>query len=204
MLARDSQGAGKGMNVICLNNTKTHAEKLHKFKTIFCFLLHGNTSTIPALSDWKIFATSDFVRWYRTQGVIIALRFIPFRYLSQKTPVEFFGLPFDDQTLHEARFTDGILAGCRGVLEEMGKRSIYDDHLSITPTREAMKSFFRELAKLSPEHQQMCFDQIVITLRGMGEGVRHVKDHLVDGKLFKNIEINKIGLWIFNSALSII
>ena len=120
--------------------------------------------------------------------------FIPFRYLSQKTPVEFFGLPFDDQTLHEARFTDGILAGCRGVLEEIGKRSIYDDHLSITPSGKAMKSFFRELAKLSPGHQQMCFDQIVITLRRMGEGVKHVKDHLVDGKLFKTIERNKIGL----------
>lgn len=80
------------------------------------------------------------------------------------------------------------------MLEEIGKQSIYDDHLSITPTREAMKSFFRELAKLSPEHQQMCFDQIVTTLRGMGEGVKHVKDHLINGKRFKNIERNKMGL----------
>ena len=151
----------------------------------------------------KIFPTSDFVRWYRTQGVIITLRFI-FRYHSQKTPVEFFGLPFDDQTLHEARFTDGILAGCRGVLEEIGKKSIYDDHLSITSPREAMKSFFRELAKLSPEHQEMCFEEVVETLSKMGEGVKHVKDHLLDGKRFKNIERNKIGWCIFKSALSII
>lgn len=116
------------------------------------------------------------------------------RYHSQKTPVEFFGLPFDDKILQEARFTDGILAGCSGVLEEIGKKCIYDDHLSITPSRGAMKSFFRELARLSPEHQKMCFDQIVFTLREMGDGVKHVMDHLLEGKRFKTIELSKIGL----------
>lgn len=117
--------------------------------------------------------------------------------------MEFFGLPFDDKILHEARFTDGILAGCKGVLLKIGKECIYDDHLSITPPREAMKSFFRELAKLSPEHQEMCFEEIVETLSKMGEGVKHVKDHLLDGKRFRNIERNKIGWCIFKSALSI-
>ena len=67
-----------------------------------------------------------------------------------------------------------------------------------------MKSFLRELAKLSPEHQEMCFEEIVETLSKMGEGVKHVKDHLLDGKRFKNIERNKIGWCIFKSALSFI
>lgn len=204
MPARDLQGAGKGVNGICLNNTKTHAESFTNLERYFSFFYMATLQQFLHCQTENIFPTSDFVQWYRTQGVVIALRFIPFRYLSQKTPVEFFGLPFDDQILHEARFTDGILAGCSGVLAEIGKKRIYDDHLSISPTREAMKSFFTELAKLSPEHQEMCFEEIVKTLSKMGEGVKHVEDRLRKGKRYKNIERNEIGWCIFKSALSII
>ena len=111
----------------------------------------------------------------------------PFGFSSQKTPIEFFGLPFHDEILHCANLTgvDGMLTACSGVLQDIGKRRIYDDHLSLPPTGETKESFFRELAKLAPEDQEKCFRRIVTTLDDSEGDVEHVKNHLLNGKSFK-------------------
>lgn len=109
-----------------------------------------------------------------------------FFFSFQKTPVEFFGVPFDDDTLHEAPFEGpyGILTACKGVLDKVGQEHIYDDHkelISKLPEREVKKSFLKELSKLDPQDKQECFDKIDTTLKEGGEGLRHIRDHLIEG-----------------------
>ena len=108
-------------------------------------------------------------------------------FFLQKTPVEFFGLPFEDAILHEAPFegSNGILTACNGVLHAIGHGRIYDDHkelISKSLEREVKKSFLMELSKLDPEHKQRCFDEIVSTLEEGGEGLRHIRDRLIEGE----------------------
>ena len=81
-------------------------------------------------------------------------------------------MPFDDDTLHDAPFhgSIGILTACNGVLHAIGRGDIY-----------VMKSFLRELSKLDPEHKQRCFDEIVSTLEKGGEGLKHIRDRLIEG-----------------------
>ncbi|KAJ7318902.1 hypothetical protein OS493_037028 [Desmophyllum pertusum] len=47
----------------------------------------------------------------------------------EKTPVEFFGVPLDDSKLHDVSIPE-ILAACRGVLVEINRGDIYEDHLT--------------------------------------------------------------------------
>ena len=104
--------------------------------------------------------------------------------LLQETPADFFGLPFDDDTLHDAPFvgSNGILTACNGVLHDIGRRDIYDDHLtSKLPGTEVKKSFLMELSKLDPEDKQRCFEEIVNALEKGGKGLKHIRDRLIEG-----------------------
>ena len=117
---------------------------------------------------------------------------IPF-FFFQETPVEFFGLPFDDAVLHEAPFegSHGILTACNGVLHDIGQGHIYDHHkdlVSKRPEREVKKSFLRELSRLDLEHKQRCFNEIVSTLEKGGEGRKRIRDHLIEGVWNKRID----------------
>ncbi|XP_067047123.1 uncharacterized protein [Acropora muricata] len=103
----------------------------------------------------------------------------------QKTPVEFFGLPFDDPTLHDAPFQGsiGILTACKGALYNIGQGRIYLDHVDLASKlseREVKKSLLMELSKLDPEHKQRCFDEIVSTLEKGGEGLKHIRNRLIE------------------------
>ena len=104
----------------------------------------------------------------------------------QKTPVEFFGVPLDDSKLHDAPIPE-ILAACRGVLVEINRGDIYEDHfdlLSRSPNRETLTGFFTALARLPPVDQQKCFDTIVRTLREGGVGTEHIANHLSNGQRY--------------------
>lgn len=94
-------------------------------------------------------------------------------------------MPFDDDTLHDAPLvgSNGILTACKGVLHEIGRRDIYDDHLrsKLPSEREVMKSFLRELSQLDPDNKQRCFDEIVSALGKGGEGLKHIRDRLIEG-----------------------
>ena len=96
-------------------------------------------------------------------------------------------MPFDDAILHEAPFEGsyGILTACKGVLHDIGEEHIYDDHkdlISKRPEREVKKRFLVELSKLDPEDKQKCFEKIVSTLEKGGEGLKHIRDRLIEGE----------------------
>lgn len=95
-------------------------------------------------------------------------------------------MPFDDKALHDAPFegSNGILTACNGVLHEIGRKRIYDDHkelISKKLEREVKKSFLVELSKLDPKDKQRCFDEIVTTLEKGGEGLEHIRNRLIEG-----------------------
>ena len=97
-------------------------------------------------------------------------------------------MPFNDSTLHEARFTgdDGILAACRGVLHDIGKEKIYSKHLELALKgfeSPAMTEFFTSLSRLPQQDQQKCFDEMVGMLEKV-PGQRHIRDHLLQGIIF--------------------
>lgn len=120
---------------------------------------------------------------------------------SQNTPVEFFGLPFDDKTLHDARLrgSHGILTACSGVLQEIGKGDVYNNHLDLASKwheAHVKKEFLMALSKLSPQDQQKCFDNIVDKLQEGGPGLEHIKDRLIEGTcIFDNSRF--MGLSLF-------
>ena len=95
-------------------------------------------------------------------------------------------MPFDDAILHEAPFEGsyGILTACKGVLRDIGLEHIYDDHKDVVSKlseREVKKSFLMELSKLDLEDRQRCFDKIVSALENGGEGLKRVRDRLIEG-----------------------
>ncbi|XP_067035087.1 uncharacterized protein [Acropora muricata] len=109
---------------------------------------------------------------------------LPPRNYTDKTPVEFFGLPFDDAILHEAPFEGpyGILTACIGVLRDIRQGHIYDYHkdlVSKLPEREVKKSFLMELSRLDLEHKQRCFNAIVNSLKKGGEDLKRIRRHLI-------------------------
>ena len=95
-------------------------------------------------------------------------------------------MPIDDAIFRDAPFEGsyGILTACNGVLHDIGQEHIYDDHkdlISKRPEREVKKSFLVELSKLDPKDKQRCFDEIVSTLEKGGEGLKHIRDRLIEG-----------------------
>ena len=75
-----------------------------------------------------------------------------------------------------------MLAACKGVLEEINRGDIYERHNTGSSKRADVTDFFVDLARLSLENQQKCFDSIVEFLKWRGKGVEHVADCLLKGK----------------------
>ena len=95
-------------------------------------------------------------------------------------------MSFDDDTLHDAPFqgSNGILTACKGALYNIGQGRIYLDHVDLAsklPEREVKKKFLMELSKLDPENKRRCFDEIVSTLEEGGEGLKHIRNRLIEG-----------------------
>ena len=86
----------------------------------------------------------------------------------------------DDSNLTDAPLTE-MLAACNGVLQEIGRGDIYERHNKGSSTRAEVTYFFKDLARLSLEDQQVCFNSIVGFLKGRGTGVEHVADRLLKG-----------------------
>ncbi|XP_068705853.1 uncharacterized protein [Montipora capricornis] len=121
----------------------------------------------------------------------------PQRADPDKTPVEFFGLRLRDTTFDEAPFDDpyGILTACCGVLNEINKKQIYEDHVelsrkSIMGLIDVKEKFLAELSKLPQEHKQRCFDKIVSRLEAGGEGLKHIRDRLLEARAKINEQIS--------------
>ena len=126
-----------------------------------------------------------FVHELTLKTAFSALFFFSF-FSLQKTPVEFFGLPFDDKIFRDVRCDGphGILTSCNGVLRDICRERIYDDNmdlLSKQPQREVMEKFLMGISKLHPEYKERCFDNIVSALGKGGQGLQHVRDRLIEG-----------------------
>ena len=102
-------------------------------------------------------------------------------FVLQKTPVQFFGIHLDNSDLTDAPLTE-MLAACKGVLEGISRGDIYERHNTGSSKRADVAEFFEDLARLSLENQQKCFDSIVEFLKLRGKGVEHVVDRLLKGK----------------------
>ena len=86
-----------------------------------------------------------------------------------------------DRNLTDAPLME-MLAACNGVLQEIGRGDIYERHNTGSSTRADVTNFFKDLARLSLEDQQMCFNSIVGFLEDRGTGVEHVADRLLKGE----------------------
>ena len=86
----------------------------------------------------------------------------------------------DDSDLTDAPLTE-MLATCKPVLQKIHREDIYERHDTGSSKRADVTDFFEDLAKLSLEEQQSCFNDIVKFLK-VREGVEHVAERLVKGK----------------------
>ncbi|XP_068705849.1 uncharacterized protein [Montipora capricornis] len=114
---------------------------------------------------------------------------------SDKTPVEFFGLPLRDTTFDDIPFDGqyGILTACKGVLQEIKREQFYDKHVELKAKmglRAVKESFLAELSKLPQEHKERCFDKIVSALQEGGEDLKHIRDRLLEARAKINEPIN--------------
>lgn len=94
----------------------------------------------------------------------------------QTTPVDFFGVPVNDETLLEAR-ADEVLA----IGKEFVVSTTYNSHLrrlSSESDEEVMQSFYVAVAGLTSEHQDEFFQALVAKLE-----YKHVTDRLEEGKV---------------------
>lgn len=112
-------------------------------------------------------------------GVLISRPLFIFQ--LQKVPVEFFGVPVNDEILLQAR-AEIVLGICRPFVTD----EVYEGHLhrltnSIETNKQVLKSFFEVLAGLDSANQEECFEAIVYQL-STEEGLRHVVERLQTGK----------------------
>ena len=125
-----------------------------------------------------------------------------FIFQLQKIPVEFFGVPVNDEILLQAR-ADLVLAICKPFVTG----DIFEEHFlrltnSIETNEQVLKSFFEVLAGLDSADQEGCFQAIVNQLSGRAlEEFTHVVERLQIGKrrsLLLNTVIN-----IFSSVINL-
>ena len=108
-----------------------------------------------------------------------------FLFTFQKTPVEFFGVPLNDQTLLDAD-PKYVLSACRPFLFN----DTYEEHFNHlnggyrTP-KQALMSLLQVVAGLDPNSQDECFEAVVSALReASNEGFLHVIERLQEGNMF--------------------
>ena len=108
-----------------------------------------------------------------------------FLFTFQKTPVEFFGVPLNDQTLSDAD-PNYVLSACRPFLSH----DTYQEHFNPLNSRnktpkQALRSLLQVVAGLDPNRQDECFEAVVSALReASNEGFLHVIERLQKGNMF--------------------
>ena len=103
----------------------------------------------------------------------------------QKTPVEFFGVPLNDQTLLDAD-PNYVLSACRPFLS----KDTYEEHVNhlnsgFRTPKQVLMSLLQVVAGLDPNSQDECFEGVVSALReASNEGFLHVIERLQEGNMF--------------------
>ena len=108
-----------------------------------------------------------------------------FLFTLQKTPVEFFGVPLNDQTLLDAD-PNYVLSACRPFLSHDTYEELVN-HLNsgYRAPKQALMSLLRFVAGLDPNSQDECFEAVVSALReASNEGFLHVIERLQEGNMF--------------------
>lgn len=137
-------------------------------------------------------------------GVLISRPLFIFQ--LQRIPVEFFGVPVNDEILLQAR-ADLVLGICRPFVTD----EVYEGHLhrltnGIETNKQVLKSFFEVLAGLDSADQEECFEAIVNQL-STEEGFAHVVERLQTGKqrslLLFNIYKTHYQRWEWRGATTL-
>ena len=108
-----------------------------------------------------------------------------FLFTLQKAPVEFFGVPLNDQTLLDAD-PNYVLSACRPSLSH----DTYEEHFihlnsGCRTPKQALRSLLQVVAGLDPNSQDECFEAVVSALReASNEGFLHVIERLQKGNMF--------------------
>ena len=130
-----------------------------------------------------------------------------FIFQLQKIPVEFFGVPVNDEILLQAR-ADLVLGICKPFVTD----EIYEGHFrrftnSIETNQQVLKSFFEVLAGLGSAAQEECFEAIVNQL-SRSTGFTHVVERLQTGKqrslLLFNIYKTHYQRWEWRGAKTLL
>ena len=116
---------------------------------------------------------------------LLCLDLSSFLFTLQKTPVEFFGVPLNDQTLLDSD-PNYVLSACRPFLSN----DTYEEHVNHlnsgyrTP-KQALMSLLQVVAGLDSNRQDECFEAVVSALReASNEGFLHVIERLQEGNMF--------------------
>ena len=116
---------------------------------------------------------------------LLCLDLSSFLFTFQKTPVESFGVPLNDQTLLDAD-PNYVLSACRPFLSTDAYQEHFN-HLNSgyrTP-QQALMSLLQVVAGLDPNSQDECFEAVVSALReASNEGFLHVIERLQEGNMF--------------------
>ena len=116
---------------------------------------------------------------------LLCLDLSSFLFTLQKTPVEFFGVPLNDQTLLDAD-PNYVLSACRPFLS----KDTYEEHFihlnsGYRTPKQALMSLLQVVAGLDPNRQDECFEAVVSALReASNEGFLHVIERLQEGNMF--------------------
>ena len=108
-----------------------------------------------------------------------------FLFTLQKTPVEFFGVPLNDQMLLDAD-PKYVLSACRPFLS----KDTYEEHFihlnsGYRTPKQVLMSLLQFVAGLDPNSQDECFEAVVSALReASNEGFLHVIERLQKGNMF--------------------
>ena len=127
----------------------------------------------------KSCSTSSSIR-QKTFHILLVPFFYRKKLFLQNTPVEFFGIPLNDEILLQAE-AHLVLAACRRLVAE----EVYQQHYSHLsrgnrPGSQVLQNFFMFLAALKMEVQEECFEAII----NITDATRlaHVIQRLQEGK----------------------
>ncbi|PFX16329.1 hypothetical protein AWC38_SpisGene19409 [Stylophora pistillata] len=137
------------------------------------------------------------IRRFSPQDPSSCAQYIPCKTLLRKTemmktPVEFFGIPVNDEILSNPRARDVLAIGKQFVGSEVYEDLLHRLEKASLNERQTIQSFFEILAGLNIEFQNGCFDALVKKLSTHG-GYQHVADRLKEGKdaVCKSLQTNR-------------
>ncbi|XP_044170022.1 uncharacterized protein LOC122954060 [Acropora millepora] len=152
----------------------------------FYLRFNGETDTRGELRvvviDEKTYATVEFHSISETNGKnlltdALSLCWSTLSIDDESAPVEFYGIPLNDEKLLDAP-APIVIAACRGKIDEK-KYKDFCKQCETEGDHRGLESFFEFLAGLTLENQESCFEAIVCTLHDQGSSTEGSLDHII-------------------------